>query len=65
MNLLSMTPAALLLFLTLATQHGLTEEETRAAVRLACGQRCSCVSLADVEAAIANVRAARMAYVAA
>ena len=64
MNMLSMTPAALLHFLALATQHNLTDEETLLTVRAACGDRRSCISLMDVEAAIADVLATRMAHVA-
>jgi len=59
MNMLSMTPAALLHFLTLATQHALTDTETHAAVRAACGERRECIALVAVEVAIADVLATR------
>lgn len=65
MNILAMTPVALLHFLTLTIQHDLTDDETRAAVRLACGGKGRVgVGLAEVEQAISDVLAARMAHVA-
>ena len=56
-----MTPAALLHFLTLASQHTLTEGELLAALRSTRGQRheAEAVALAAVETAVAGVLALR------
>jgi len=64
MNLLSMTPAALLHFLELAPRYALTDEETRVTVRLACGERRERVALATVERAVSDVLAIHTANVA-
>ena len=63
MNIVSMTPAALLHFLDMASRHELTDEETCAAVRASCSDRRTCVSLVDVETAVSNVLATRVEHI--
>ena len=65
LSTLSMTPAALLRFLSLAVQHDLSDDETLIAVRVACGGRGGHAALGDVEEAVTGVLADRVGAVAA